>query len=68
MDIAGRSLAELIDDPLTGLVMKSDGVDRRELELLLEQVARKRLLAIQLANFLSASSPKRGGAMLTPGS
>jgi len=50
MDIAGCSLAELIDDPLTGLVMKSDGVDRRELELLLEQVARKRLLAIQLAN------------------
>jgi len=50
MDTAGRSLAELIDDPLTGLVMKSDGVDRRELELLLEQVARKRLLAIQLAN------------------
>ena len=27
MDIAGCSLAELIDDPLTGLVMKSDGVD-----------------------------------------
>ena len=41
MDIAGRSLAELIDDPLTGLVMKSDGVDRREHELLIEQVARK---------------------------
>ena len=32
MDIAGRLLAELIDDPLTGLVMKSDGVDRRELD------------------------------------
>jgi hypothetical protein len=30
--------------------MKSDGVDRRDLELLLEQVARKRLLATQLAN------------------
>jgi len=40
MDIAQCSLAELVDDPLTGLVMKSDGVDRRELELLLEQVAR----------------------------
>ena len=25
MDIVGRSLAELTDDPLTGLVMKSDG-------------------------------------------
>jgi hypothetical protein len=40
MDIAQCSLAELVDDPLIGLVMKSDGVDRRELELLLEQVAR----------------------------
>ena len=50
MDIAGCSLAELIDDPLTGLVMKSDGVDRRELELLLEKVARERLLATRLAN------------------
>jgi hypothetical protein len=40
MDVAGCSLAELIDDPLIGLVMKSDGVDRCELELLLEQAAR----------------------------
>ena len=39
MDIAQCSLAELVDDPLTGLVIKSDGVDRRKLELLLEQVA-----------------------------
>ena len=38
--LAGCSLAELINDPLIGLVMKSDGVDRRELKLLLEQVAR----------------------------
>jgi hypothetical protein len=50
MDIAGCSLAELINDPLTGLVMKSDGVDRRELQALLERVARKRLLATRLAN------------------
>jgi hypothetical protein len=50
VDIAGCSLAELMEDPLTALVMKSDGVDRRDLELLLEQVARKRLLATQLAN------------------
>ena len=28
MDIAGCSLAELIDDPLIGLVMNSDGVGR----------------------------------------
>jgi len=34
------SLAELVDDPLIGLVMKSDGVDRHELERLLEQAAR----------------------------
>jgi hypothetical protein len=40
MDIAQWSLAELVDDPLIGLVMKSDGVDGRELKLLLEQVAR----------------------------
>jgi hypothetical protein len=42
MDIAEGSLAELIDDPLIGLVMKSDGVDRRELELLLQRVTRER--------------------------
>lgn len=29
-------------DPLIGLVMKSDAVDRRDLELLLERVARAR--------------------------
>ena len=40
MDIARYSLAELVDDPLIRLVMKSDGVDRHELKLLLEQVAR----------------------------
>ena len=50
MDIAGCSLAELIDDPLTRLVMKSDRVDRREIELLLERIARERLLATRLAN------------------
>ena len=40
--IAQCSLAELMADPLIGLVMKSDGVDRRDLELLLERVARGR--------------------------
>ena len=34
------SLAELIEDPLIGLLMKSDGVDRRSIELLFERVAR----------------------------
>jgi hypothetical protein len=31
------SLAELLDDPLVGLVMQSDGVDRRTVERLFEQ-------------------------------
>jgi hypothetical protein len=35
-------LSKLLDDPLVGLVMKSDGVDRRKLERLLEEVARGR--------------------------
>ena len=39
MGITRCSLAELVDDPLIGLVMKSEGVDRRELKLLREQVA-----------------------------
>jgi hypothetical protein len=34
------SLAELVDDPLVALLMKSDGVDRRSIELLFERVAR----------------------------
>jgi len=50
MDITGCSLAELVDDPLIGLVMKSDGVDRCELELLLARVARERLRATRPAN------------------
>jgi hypothetical protein len=50
MDIAGCSLAELVDDPLIGLVVKSDGVDRCELEVLLERVERERLRATGLAN------------------
>jgi len=50
MDIAGCALAELVDDPLIGLVMKSDGVERRELESLLELVAWERLRATGRAN------------------
>jgi hypothetical protein len=33
------SFAELVEDPLVGLLMKSDGVDRRSIELLFERVA-----------------------------
>jgi hypothetical protein len=36
------SLAELIKDPLIGFVMRSDGVDPRSVELLFEQIARRR--------------------------
>ena len=50
MDIARCSLVELVDDPLISLVMKSDGVDRRELELLPQRVARERLPAIRLTS------------------
>ena len=50
MDITGCSLAELVDYPLIGLVMKSDGVDRCELELLIERVGRERSRATRLAN------------------
>jgi hypothetical protein len=41
-DIAKCSLAELVEDPLIRLVMKSDGVDRRTVELLFQRVARER--------------------------
>ena len=33
------SLTELVEDPLVGLLMKSDGVDRRNIELLFERIA-----------------------------
>ena len=36
---AEYSLAELVDDPLVGLLMKSDGVDRRSIELLFDRIA-----------------------------
>lgn len=32
------SLAELLDDPLVGILMKSDGVDRWALERLLDEI------------------------------
>ena len=33
------SLTELVEDPLVGLMMKRDGVDRRNIELLFERIA-----------------------------
>jgi hypothetical protein len=33
------TLVELVEDPLVGLLMKSDGVDRHSIELLFERVA-----------------------------
>ena len=50
MNIARCAPVELVDDPLIGLVMKSDGVERRELESLLELVAWERLRATGRAN------------------
>lgn len=50
MDITGCLLTELVDDPMVGLVMKSDRVDRSELKLLLQRLARKRLRAKQTAS------------------
>ena len=41
MAIVECSLAELMEDPLVGLVMQSDGVERCELELLFERVAHR---------------------------
>jgi len=36
------TLAELIEDPLVGLVMKSDGVERSGVEALFERIIRAR--------------------------
>ena len=36
------TLADLLDDPAVELLMKSDGADRRSVELLLERIARAR--------------------------
>jgi hypothetical protein len=41
-DFAECSLAELVEDPVIGLMMKSDGVDRRSVELLFERLSRSR--------------------------
>ena len=38
MAIKEYSLAELLDDPMVGLVMQRDGVDRRTLERLLNEI------------------------------
>lgn len=40
--MAPATLAELVRDPLIGLVMESDGVDRRSVELLFERLAHER--------------------------
>jgi len=50
------TLAELVRDPLIGLVMKSDGVDRHSIELLFEQIARERPSFARLRG--AARSPK----------
>jgi hypothetical protein len=40
--ITEPSLAELVSDPLIGLLMKSDGVDRYSIEVLFERLAKER--------------------------
>jgi len=40
MAITECSLVELMEDPLVGLVMQSDGVDGCQIELLFERVGR----------------------------
>jgi hypothetical protein len=40
--IAELSLAELVSDPLVGLLMKSDGVERRSIEVLFERLVKQR--------------------------
>jgi hypothetical protein len=42
-EFAECSLAELVEDPLIGLMMKSDGVDRRRVELLFEHLSQTRV-------------------------
>jgi hypothetical protein len=41
-EIAELSLAELVSDPLVGLMMKSDGVERRSVEVLFERLVTQR--------------------------
>jgi hypothetical protein len=36
------TLAQLMHDPLIGLMMKSDGVDRNSIEALFERIAQQR--------------------------
>ena len=45
IDVAQCSLTELVEDPLISLMMRSDGVDRRSIELLFARVSRERAQA-----------------------
>ena len=53
------SLAELVEDPLVGLLMKSDGVDRRAVEFLFERVARERARDVDGAQSRSSDEESR---------
>jgi len=39
LPIEKHSIAELLDDPIAGLLMKSDGVNREALECALHEIA-----------------------------
>ena len=41
-EIAELSLAELVSDPLVGLLMKSDGVEHRSVAVLFERLVKQR--------------------------
>ena len=52
---ADCTLAELVRDPLIGLVMKSDGVDRHSIELLFERLTQEGPRAAQSSRRSSRS-------------
>jgi hypothetical protein len=56
------TLAELVRDPLVGLVMQSDGVDRHSIELLFERIARERPSFTRQRNAARFQSASRLGA------
>jgi hypothetical protein len=64
-DEAGCTLADLVQDPLIRLVMKSDGVDRKSIERLFARIAGSRPRAARqaaAAATLGGGSGKGGAA------
>ena len=57
--IAELSLTELVSDPLIRLLMKSDGVDRRNIELLFKRLAQRRKHSLRPLSVPRATCPAR---------